>query len=392
VGVLFSPDRHEPLSERTRDEPWIRERIDAIAADAVASRAPDGLWPEHPDDHDDVGRIGSGLYMGAAGIVWALHALGHDHPELIVDLHGRYLAEPDWPGAVPGYWVGEAGILLVAQLLQPEPARADLLERAIRANAGNETNELMWGAPGTMLAALAMHRRSGEERWADAWRASAGELWSRWLPHGEGDLHVWTQLLYGDTARYVGPGHGFAGNVLALWLGRHLLDEERVAELERRAVTTATALAVREDGLANWPPTVGPLAHRGRIRTQWCHGAPGMIASLAPLAPADETFTALLLEAGELTWRAGPLAGGAGLCHGTAGNGLAFLALHARTGDDRWLDRAHRFAVHALEQVEEGRERHGFGRHSLWTGDLGVAVMAASCLDERPGMPTLDWV
>jgi hypothetical protein len=30
---------------------------------------------------------------------------------------------------------------------------------------------------------------------------------------------------------------------------------------------------------------------------------------------------------GELTWRAGPLAKGANLCHGTAGNGYAFLAL-----------------------------------------------------------------
>lgn len=233
---------------------------------------------------------------------------------------------------------------------------------------------------------------SGEERWADAWRVSAEELWSRWLPGSEPGADLWTQRLYGDTARYIGPGHGVAGTVRSLWLGRHLLDEDRVAELGRRVIATATALAVREDGLANWPPTVGPLAHRGRIRTRWCHGAPGMITSLASLAAVDEAFTTLLLEAGELTWRAGPLAGGHGLCHGTAGNGLALPALHARTGDALWLDRARRFAVHALVQVERGRERHGFGRHSLWTGDLGVAVMAASCLVERPGMPSLDWM
>jgi hypothetical protein len=48
--------------------------------------------------------------------------------------------------------------------------------------------------------------------------------------------------------------------------------------------------------------------------------------------------------------------------------------------------------VHALEQVERGRERHGSGRHTLWTGDVGVAVMAQSCIDGRAGMPTLDWV
>jgi hypothetical protein len=36
----------------------------------------------------------------------------------------------------------------------------------------------------------------------------------------------------------------------------------------------------------------------------------------------------LALGGGELTWRAGPLRKGAGLCHGTAGNGFAFLRLH----------------------------------------------------------------
>ena len=71
---------------------------------------------------------------------------------------------------MPGYLVGEAGILLVAQLLEPAAETADLLERAIRRNAGNETNELLWGAPGTMLAALAMHGSTAEQRWADAWR------------------------------------------------------------------------------------------------------------------------------------------------------------------------------------------------------------------------------
>ena len=49
-------------------------------------------------------------------------------------------------------------------------------------------------------------------------------------------------------------------------------------------------------------------------------------------------------------WEAGPLAKGYGLCHGTAGNGYAFLALHRRTGDARWLERARAFAMHAIGQ------------------------------------------
>ena len=41
--------------------------------------------------------------MGAAGVAWGLHALGHDHPELIRGVSARYPPSPDWPGtAVPG--------------------------------------------------------------------------------------------------------------------------------------------------------------------------------------------------------------------------------------------------------------------------------------------------
>jgi DUF1680 family protein len=63
----------------------------------------------------------------------------------------------------------------------------------------------------------------------------------------------------------------------------------------------------------------------------------------------------LLLGGAELTWHAGPLAKGAGLCHGTAGNGYALLRAYEVTGDEAWLDRARRFAMHALEQVERAR-------------------------------------
>ena len=83
----------------------------------------------------------------------------------------------------------------------------------------------------------------------------------------------------------------------------------------------------------------------------------------------------------ELPWRAGPpgLEKGSSICHGTAGNGYALpedVRAHRRRGVARPRPR---FAVHALEQVE----RRGRGRYSLWTGDLGVALYAADCLEPR---------
>jgi Lanthionine synthetase C-like protein len=81
---------------------------------------------------------------------------------------------------------------------------------------------------------------------------------------------------------------------------------------------------------------------------------------------------------------------GPSICHGTAGNGYAFLKAYARTGDERWLGRARRFAVHALDQVRRLRADRGRGRYSLWTGDLGVAIYVADCLEGRAAYPFFD--
>lgn len=154
----------------------------------------------------------------------------------------------------------------------------------------------------------------------------------------------------------------------------------------RSGVTeTLDRLAVVEGGLANWPPVAGRRLDEngdGWIRTQWCHGAPGIVATLAHLM--DE---GLAVAGGELTWRAGPLRKGAGLCHGTASNGYAFLALLRRTRDEVWLARARAFAMHAVEQVGRGREAFGRGRHSLWTGDLGTALYRADCIEGQGELP-----
>jgi lantibiotic modifying enzyme len=260
----------------------------------------------------------------------------------------------------------------------------------VRENEESEVRELIWGSPGTMLVAQALLEATGEERWLEAWQVSADLLWAEWHPHEETGCDLWTQHLYGKVRHIVGPMHGFAGNVFALWRGRDLLPDERRGELEKRAVATYRGLALRDDGLAQWLPEVEPPDSDRPMRTQWCHGAPGMVATGAGLARGDDGFTQLLVEGGELTWRAGPLVKGPSLCHGTAGNGYAFLKLLDRTGDELWLDRARRFAMHAIEQVERLRTEHGQGRYTLWTGDVGVALYLRSCLDAESAVPGYD--
>ena len=363
--MLFSPEAHEALI----DEAWSAETARATIAGIVADaeRAFDDGWLVHPldaEDGDDPATRFRTVYLGGAGAVAALHRL---QQRGFVELRGDYVpylersldAPPDFPGEDPerSLWMGETGIRLVLQRLAPSRSNLERLAELIAANAEDERCELMWGSPGTILA--------GRELGLDV---TASNEWLRARREADG---LWTQELYGKSTRYLGPAHGFAGCALALG------DLTDVSE-------TLAPLAVEADGLVNWPsrPGVALDADGGLIRTQWCHGAPGLVATLAPFLDEE-----LAVGGGELTWRAGPLRKGANLCHGTAGNGYAFLALLERTGDERWLARARAFAMHAAAQVERARAEHGRGRYSLWTGDLGTAVYLADCVDGRGALP-----
>jgi hypothetical protein len=378
--VLFTPALHEPLTATAWDESRVREAIRAVVDDAETALEPDAGWPPHPRDDEEVRRFRT-LYLGAAGVVWALESLlrrgfaelRRDYAPLLERLLDAERAEPDFADYDPerSLLMGECGLLLVLHLLAPRAERGHRLAELIAANAQDERLELMWGSPGTMLAA----RRLGLQ---ELWETSAAWLLEQW----EEDSGLWTQQLYGKTHRFLGPVHGFAGNVLAL-------SAEPSEELHRRAGTTVRDNAVVDGGTANWPPVAGaPLEQRDGIRVQYCHGAPGMVAALARVAPGDDEHERLLVAGGELTWQAGPLAKGANLCHGTAGNGYAFLALLERTGDERWLERARAFAMHAVEQVERSRRDYGRGRYTLWTGDPGTAIFLADCLDGAGEFPS----
>jgi hypothetical protein len=394
--VLFHPPSHEPLIEERWTDSRARRAILDIVHDAEAAFAGERLWPTHPLDEIDSTEPLTSLYFGASGVISALDALARaglaelsrNWTSVALGLHERYLAAPDFAelvgGPVPSLLMGEAGILLLAHRLAPAGWQEDRSLNAVLANVENPFRELMWGSPGTMLAARAMFERTGREEFAEAWRESARWLLDEWRDD------LWLQDLYGRPVHVLGPAHGFAGNVYALTSGE-LLDSAHRAEVERRAVTVTRKYAQREGALAQWPAALERRPERSsEVRTQWCHGAPGIVASLAGIARGNDEFTELLVAGGELVWTAGPLVKGPGLCHGTAGNAYAFLKLFERTGDELWLSRARAFAMHAIDQVERTRNELGRGRYTLWTGDLGTALLLSSCIEPSAGMPTLD--
>jgi hypothetical protein len=392
--MLFDARAHEPLLEAAWQPAEVEAAIRAIAHEAEeALRGPE-WWPLHPLDAEEGDPdVVHGLYFGAAGVLWALHRLAQaglheprrDYARLAEDVLESYLSRPEFDGPVPSLWMGEGGIALVAWLLSPAPSLVDRLAELVALEPVADTLELMWGSPGLLLIADAMLEHTGEHRWSSAWRAIADRLMLQWGAHVPG---FWTQDLYGSTSEILGPAHGFAGVIGALARRPDLLPPD---ELAPRTTAALSATAKREGGQANWPPALDqPLEDEsGAIRTQWCHGAPGIVASIAAL-PSEDELDSLLLAGGELTWAAGPLRKGANLCHGTAGNGFALLKLFTRTGAEPWLERARRFAMHSAAQVVAARRHYGRGRHSLWSGDLGTALYLHQCLAGTSEVPTID--
>ena len=231
----------------------------------------------------------------------------------------------------------------------------------------------MWGSPGTMLAAAAMHELTGEARWLDLWRESAAWLRDEWDP----ETGLWTQHLYGRVEQFIGPAHGFAGCVLAL--SRDADDElhRRAAEATRPLRNRggrARELAARclGRGPATGSRRVDPRAVvsrcarcrrvacsvRARRRRARAVAARGRRADLARRAAVERGEPLPRHRRQRLR------------LPGAASSARAMSCGSSAPARSRCT---HRPGAHA-------RAEFGRGRYTLWTGDPGTALYLADCL------------
>ena len=399
--ALYDPGRHEPLRRLPWDENPVREAIERIVRDTEAHFTDERYWPLHPLDNDsgnETRHVVTPLYHGACGVIWALRYL---QAVGAARLSRRYGAEPDrllarnraWLGNSAGrerasFMMGDTPIQMMCYGEEHTAERERALYDLIAGNIEHPARELMWGSPGTLLAALFLHERTGNQRWSDLFRSTADKLWSEleWSPRHR--CSYWTQDLYGGRSAYLGAVHGFVATTLPLIRGRHLLDSSQWDAWERVIADTVERTADRLDKHANWRPELGGTRDRQKNLLQFCHGAPGFIICLAGFP--TNALDRLLLAAGETIWSAGPLTKGSNLCHGTGGNGYAFLKLYQRTRDSLWLERARSFAMHGIAQTNDAALRYRQLRYSLWTGDIGFAIYLYDCLRAEAQFPTLD--
>jgi hypothetical protein len=400
--MLYDPARHEALIPRPWDEDHARRAIEGIVADAEAHFDPEHYWPLHPLDREGDGPdlVETPMYHGAAGVVWALGYLQACGAARLSrdDLPGydRLLARNrDWLAGQgldrerASWLMGDTPIAMMALARTQDARQAQALRELIAGNVDHPARELMWGAPGTLLAALFLWERTGDACWAALYRATADTLWKRLEWSEQHGCAYWTQELYGRRSTYLDAVHGFVAAAVPLIRGRHLLGAGRWDEWKQCIANTVRRTADVEDKQANWRPQLfGTQREADKKLLQFCHGAPGFVICLAGF-PGGE-LDDLLVAAGETVWESGPLAKGSNLCHGTGGNGYALLVLYRRTGDPRWLERARAFAMHGIGQVQRDAAHYSQARYSLWTGDLGFAIYLWDCIRAQAAFPTLD--
>src|SRR5918999_4666839 len=73
--MLYRSEAFDALTETAWGEAAVRDEISAVVADAEAAFDPDELWPADEWDSWKTPTPLKTLYVGAAGVVWALDAL-----------------------------------------------------------------------------------------------------------------------------------------------------------------------------------------------------------------------------------------------------------------------------------------------------------------------------
>ncbi|MEU1898076.1 type 2 lanthipeptide synthetase LanM family protein [Nocardiopsis dassonvillei] len=383
-GVL--PTAGEPLSRDTAVE--------------GALRIAHGLCDEAVQDGDDLGWIGlefveerfwrlggarTDLYSGLAGIGLFLSRTAQvtgdgrirDFAErtarILADRAGELRREHDRRAAEgtlerelgrrcdPGGFGPVGGLLYHLAHAGSVHARGDWLDAAelclpvLRAHVDHDVmHDLLSGAAGACLAALALHRvRPGSGALAVA-RHAASALLDRAAPQETG-------IGWPGAASRVplsGASHGNAGVVHALLRLNAVAPRPEYLSAAARALAHERALL--DPALGNWRDLRPDSGDAPGVT--WCHGAPGIGLARAAglgLGGAEPLYPVMRedVETAERTTRSVhfPEGGGFrslgdnGLCHGDLGN-LEFLLAAARLrGDDEGADAVLRSAAALAE-------------------------------------------
>jgi eukaryotic-like serine/threonine-protein kinase len=303
-------------------ELWVARAVAAGDADENFYSSEKGLEPE------DIGRVSP--YHTATGPFCAQALIAHAQnlPGVQRQAVSSFLQTARQPCENPDLTLGRSGVLLAAALLldiESEPVLGSLRELG---------DDLLAG------------------------------LWS--------EIDLLPPISEDRERPVLGMAHGWAGYLYASlqWCraaGRPLPSQlrERLDELGACARPWGRGLRWRwHGGESRWG--LGSMPG-------WCNGSAGYVFlwTLAHRILGDPAYAALAEGAAWNAWE--EPSRNASLCCGLAGRAYALLNLHKHGGGTDWLARARDLAERAARETS----RPSDPPHSLYKGELGVAVLAA---------------
>eukprot|EP00088_Acartia_fossae_P068776 TRINITY_DN8799_c0_g1_i2.p1 TRINITY_DN8799_c0_g1~~TRINITY_DN8799_c0_g1_i2.p1 ORF type:complete len:413 (-),score=53.50 TRINITY_DN8799_c0_g1_i2:122-1309(-) len=302
------------------------------------------------NDFDD-SRGDFSVYTGECGIAYMYYRLG--------DLgKAKSLIKP-WLKRLKGrrvtFLCGDAGPLALASIIYFKEGNLEKhqyylnkllqLKTKVLDKNSDMPDELLYGRAGYLFSLLLVNKECEESSVETTLIRQIVEVILRSGHHYSRKYKCSSPLMYEwHDKRYYGAAHGLAG-IYATLLQTNVLQENEIEDLVKPSVDYLLGKAFPS---GNFPSSEG--SDRDRL-VHWCHGAPGIVHLLLLCYTkwGDKKYQDAALKCGDVIWSRGLLRKGEGLCHGTGGNGYAFLHLYQVTQEKEWLYRAAMFAVHCTQ-------------------------------------------
>lgn len=363
-GLLLSPHagEHEPEPAELFDATGkisdaFQKKVQSKIKDLL-QQMEEGLKTADPHD--------ASTYTGWTGVALLYltlhrHTQEIEHLQRALDYVKRTLRSLS--GRRVSFLCGDAGPLAVAAVVHHRLknqadshdclAKLLSLQRSVLSPDSDVSDELLYGRAGYLYALLYVNKEIGPEVVDETTIAKvvtaileSGKSLSKEEKRSERCplLYEW------HKKQYVGAAHGLAGIYYMLMQPAARVSREVLNELLRPSVDYLRHKRFRS---GNYPSS---LSNESDRLVHWCHGAPGVLHTLimAHKVFREEKYLRDAVDCGELIWQKGLLRKGYGLCHGTAGNGYAFLSLYQLTHDKKYLYRACKFAEWCLDYGKHG--------------------------------------
>ena len=315
----------------TDDE--IRATVESVGDYILASfdtGRDDRLWPS---DYRIFATNPLSVAYGALGTALFLQQAGRELPaEIRTWIGERPLDHETYP---PGLYVGLAGLAWALDRLGFEDRAAEAIELAYRSPLAHQGPDVFFGAAGLGLASLYFWGRTRRPHHLDRAREAAAALVATATP-GEAGPH-WINA---DGGHYYGYAHGGSGIALFFLRLYQAGGDPGHLQFARDALEAEIRLAIHKDDYVVWHRS----AEDSLLSPYWRYGTAGVGSALIRFAAVldDERYRDLAVKAAR--YSSAKYVVYPGQFVGLSGMGEFLLDMYRFTGDQRHLRDARRLA------------------------------------------------